>query len=293
MPPESTHSLPEPSSCRVVILGARGYLGQRFRMLYPAAAAPSVDIADPASVRLMLAELRPAVVINCAGRCGTPNVDWCEDHKAETVRSNVTGPLVLLEECARKGAFLVHMSSGCIYSGDNGGRGWREDDPPNFAGSFYSRTKAWADQILREFPVLSLRLRMPFDGSTNDRNLIVKLRRYKRVLTEPNSLTCLPDFLEAAALLIERRATGVVNIVNPGVISPFEVMKLYREIVDPRHEFAPLPAERMGEVARAGRSNCMLDTSRLRREGIELRPVRDAVASSLHELAGRLAGRQA
>jgi dTDP-4-dehydrorhamnose reductase len=274
---------------KVMIFGPRGYLGQQFRTIYPDAATPALDIADARAVRDALEGHRPDVVINCAGRCGTPNVDWCEDHKQETVHANVLGPLVLLEECARRGAFLVHLSSGCIYSGDNGGAGFTEADPPNFAGSFYSRSKAWADQILMEFPVLALRLRMPFDGSTSDRNLIMKLRKYRRVLTTPNSLTHLPDFLRAADALIRQRATGVYNVVNPGAISPFEVMTMYRELVDPAHEFEPLQEDRLGEVVKAGRSNCLLSIDRLEERGIEMPPVRRAVEAALRSLGKALA----
>src|SRR5262249_12370912 len=99
-----------------------GYLGQAFHGLYPEAVTPRLDIADAAAVRRAMEQHEPEVVINCAGRCGAPNVDWCEDHKAETLHSNLLGPLVLLEECACRGAYLVHLGSGCIYSGDNGGR---------------------------------------------------------------------------------------------------------------------------------------------------------------------------
>ena len=274
---------------RVLLLGSRGFLGQQFLELYPDAATPRIDIADPVQVRKALREHQPEVVVNCAGRCGSPNVDWCEDHKAETLHSNVTGPLVLLEECEAQKAFLVHISSGCIYSGDNGGKGFGEDDAPNFAGSFYSRTKAWADQIFREFPALTLRLRMPFDDSLNDRNLLMKIRRYQRVLTTPNSLTCLPDFMRAANRLIDLRATGIFNVVNPGMISPYEVMSMYRDIIDPAHTFEPLSEQQLGDVARAGRSNCILDTTKLENEGIFLPLVRDAVEEALRSLAPKLA----
>jgi dTDP-4-dehydrorhamnose reductase len=277
------------SQPHVLIFGSRGYLGQAFRRLYPQAVAPEADVADPTAVRRILGEQRPEVVINCAGRCGSPNVDWCEDHKQETLRSNVLGPLVLLEETTRAGAYFVHLSSGCVYTGDNGGSGFAEDDPPNFAGSFYSRTKAWSEQTLRELPVLQLRLRMPFDGSTSERNLLMKLRRYSRVLTEMNSLTHLPDFLSAAERLIQKRALGVYNVVNPGAISPCELMQMYREIVDPAHAFEPLATDRLGEVVRAGRSSCLLNTARLEAEGIRLPPVRQAAESALRTLARELA----
>ena len=93
---------------------------------------------------------------------------------------------------------------------------------------------------------------------------------------------------DPAGRLIEQRAMGIFNIVNPGVIAPFEVMMMYKEIVDPEHEFAPLPAEDLGEVARAPRSNCILDTTRLEDHGIFLSPVRDAIDEALRSLAKRL-----
>ena len=273
-------------SPRVLILGSHGFMGRHFRALYPEAIAPRLDIADRAAVRAALMEHRPLIVINCAGKTGRPNVDWCETHPLETLHANVTGALVVLEEVHRRGAYLVHLSSGCIYEGDNGGKGYAEDDPPNFAGSFYARTKAWADQAMREFPVLTLRLRMPFDGSRSERNLIVKLARYPRVLTEQNSLTCIPDFLHAASRLIAARATGVWNVVNEGTISPFEIVTRYRERVDSNHTFEALPLSRLGEVARAGRSNCVLDTSRLKAAGLALPPVGEAIERALGELRG-------
>jgi 3,5-epimerase/4-reductase len=273
---------------KIMIFGARGYLGQYFLSLYPEAETPFIDIADGAAVAEVVDRVRPDVVINAAGKTGVPNIDWCEDHKLETVHSNLTGPLVLLEELGRRGIYWVQIASGCIYQGDNGGRGFAETDAPNFFGSFYSRTKAWLDQILKDFPVLTLRLRMPLDGTTQERNLLMKLRKYSRVLDVQNSLTYLPDFLAVAESLINRRAVGLYNIVNTGSISPFEIMQLYREIVDPVHRFSRLALEDLPEVAKAGRSNCILSTNKLAREGLVMPPVQDRVRKALLELRAAL-----
>ncbi len=270
----------------ILLLGARGYLGRQFLTAYPEAHTPSVDIADHKALEDAFEGYKPNIVINCAGKTGRPNVDWCEEHKLETIRSNVTGPLLLLDECLRRNVYLVHLSSGCIYSGDNGGRGFGEDDPPNFWGSFYARSKAWIDRMFHDFPVLNLRLRMPFDGSQSDRNLIVKLRKYARVLDMKNSLTYLPDFLRAAKELIHRRATGTFNVVNEGTISPYRIMELYKEMVDPAHSFERLTLDHLPEVVKAGRSNCTLNTQKLRSSGIAMRPVEDAVREALRLMAG-------
>lgn len=288
----------------VLLFGSRGYLGRKFLSMYPDAACPEADIADPQAVARALDEARPDVVINTAGKTGVPNVDWCEDHKRETLRSNVTGPLVLLEECAKRGIYWVHLGSGCIYEGEKGTKGkkgekgemeesgWTEDDEPNFTGSFYSRTKAMADRALRECcapidgkgDVLILRLRMPFDGTDHPRNLITKLRKFSRVLDVPNSITAIPDFLAAARTLIERRRTGIYHVVNDGAISLYRIMELYREIVDPAHTFERLLLGSLPQVVRAGRSNCILSTQKLKEEGIAVRPVEKAVREALLEM---------
>lgn len=267
---------------KVLIFGSKGYLGRLFVSVYGDAICPDTDIADSCMVAKVLDAERPDFVINCAGKTGRPNVDWCEDHKEETVRGNVTGPLVLLSECAKRSIYWVHIGSGCMYEGGED-RPFAENDAPNFMGSFYSKTKVWSDQVLQEFPVLLLRIRMPFDGSQDPRNLLTKIRGYTRVLDVKNSLTYLPDFLSCATQLIERRMTGPFNIVNPGAISPYEIMQRYQKIVDPNHKFERLDLSEMADVAKAPRSNCVLSTAKMEAAGIRIQNVDSAVKMALEQ----------
>ena len=96
-------------------------MGRHFLSLFPDALCPSIDIADMGAVDALFASEKPDFVINAAGKTGRPNVDWCEDHKLETLHANVTGPLVLAELCQKHDIYWMHLSSGCIYEGDNGG----------------------------------------------------------------------------------------------------------------------------------------------------------------------------
>jgi 3,5-epimerase/4-reductase len=270
----------------VVIFGSTGYLGEQFLSIYPHAVTPHIDIADRAAVGALLDAEKPDLVINCAGKTGRPNVDWCEDHKEETIHANVLGPLILNEECLKRSIYWVHMSSGCIYEGENGGAGYTEKDEPNFHGSFYSRSKIWSDQILSEFPVLILRIRMPFGNSLHPRSLITKISKYPKVLETENSLTYMPDFLIAARTLIERKRTGIYNVVNPGLMSPYRIMELYKEIIDPSHQIERLTIDHLGDVVKAGRSNCFLSAEKLEQEGIHPRPVEQAIREALIAIKG-------
>jgi dTDP-4-dehydrorhamnose reductase len=245
----------------------------------------NADIAEPEEVRKVLDEHKPDVIINAAGKTGRPNIDWCEDHKMETLRSNVTGPLILAEECAKRGVNYVHLSSGCIYTGDNGGKGFKEDDPANFTGSFYSRMKAQADNLLMEFEnILILRLRMPFDGSDSERSLINKLSKFKKVHDIENSITYIPDFVKATIRLIETKKSGIYNMVNPGITSPFHIMQIYKNIVDPNHDFELLPKQDLDSVSKAKRSNCVLNTYKLKKEGIDMLAVEKALEKACREM---------
>lgn len=258
---------------RVLLFGGTGYIGSTLlRRLYPDAVAPSskdISISDEPEVFRIMATVRPEVVINAAGFTGRPNIDECERHPDKTIQSNTIGPLVIAEACRQFKAYLVHLGSGCIFN-DEGlyhgpYHGYAEEDPPNFFGSLYSRSKIAADVLLSHMPnVLNLRLRMPFDGSWNERNLLVKLSKYPRALDVQNSMTSLDTLVDAIAELVDLRAEGTFHVVDDGTSSLFQLAKLYQEIVDPKHRFEHLELDSLGEVAKAGRSNCILSNAKLK-----------------------------
>jgi len=273
---------------RILIFGAAGYLGTHYSRYFAGSAGTAADIADRESVEESLDRHSPEVVLNCAGKTGRPTVDWCESHRAETLRSNVLGPVVLAEACRARRILLVHLSSGCLYEGANEGRGFSEADPPNFTGSFYVRSKTCAELLLQDFPVLILRPRMPFDDSLHPRGLIGKLVRYRRVLDTPNSLTYVPDLLAATRHLISVGQIGVFNVTNPGVTSPLDIMCRYRDVVDPKHVLEPLSAAELDRQVVARRSNCQLCTRKLEETGYRARPVTCAIDEALQQIRNQV-----
>ena len=262
------------------LIYGQGYLAKKFSAYFNAPMS-SLRITDTESLQQELLQKKPDVVINCAGKTGKPNVDWCEDHKPETIHGNITVPLLLVQACIHQNIPFVHLSSGCIYEGDNNGKGFSEHDAPNFFGSFYSRTKIIAEQALKELPVLILRLRMPLDSKPDERNIITKITAYSRIISIPNSITAIEDLLFAAKKLIEKKATGIYNVVNPGAITHQEILETYKHIINPNHTYSIIPLDQLHAVTKAQRSNCVLNTEKLQKEGIMLRPVHDAVKTSL------------
>ncbi len=266
---------------KILIFG-KGYIASKFKERFASDAQISeLRLEDYSSIREELLREKPDVVLNCAGKTGRPNVDWCEDHKMETLASNVIAPLLLARACEELNLYMVHIGSGCVYEGYREGQGYAEEDAPNFAGSYYSKTKAWSEEMLAEFSVLQLRLRMPFDSIPSERNFITKITKYSKVISVPNSISVLDDFLFAADALIQKRATGIYNVTNPGVITHQEILDLYRELVDPDYHYELFSVSEMEKITKAKRSNCGLSVDKLEREGIHLRPVHQAVRESL------------
>ncbi len=264
---------------KTIVLGP-GFLGTRIAAELRCILSHR-NALDISSLRSYLDKERPDVVINAVGKTGRPNIDWCEDHKEETMQSNVVAATNLCLESVKRGIYFVHLGSGCLYQGDNDGKGYGEEDKPNCHGQFYGRTKILAENILKEFPCLQLRLRMPIDDRPHPRNFVDKVKHYPRVINAQNSMTILPDMISALRLLIERRKTGIYNCVNPGAISAAEVMQMYKEIVDPGHNFEVFSVRALAKSARAKRCNCILNTDKLKAEGIEMPEIHQAVRDCL------------
>jgi 3,5-epimerase/4-reductase len=267
----------------IVIFGA-GFLGTRLADEIPAAVLSRADITDRDAVIRELRLHRASAAINCAGKTGKPNVDWCDAHPLETQRANVVGPLVLAEACAEVSAYLLHMGSGCIFYGPSPSPGgWREDDFAN-PSSFYSRTKYAADLVLSRLPNVGIaRLRMPIDGRPGARNLITKLASYKQIIDVENSVTVVDDLVGVVQALVSKRATGVFHATNPGTMRHRDLLRMYSELADPSHEYTLIGE---GELVARGlathaRSNCVLASPRLAELGIAMRPIdvalRDAI----------------
>jgi len=234
----------------------------------------------------MMAELdrvKPTHVLNAAGVTGRPNVDWCETHKLETVRTNVVGVLTLCDLCEERGIHMTNFATGCIFEYDathplGSGKGFKEEDKPNFVGSFYSFTKALVESLMVNYEhVLTLRVRMPITSDlASPRNFVFKIANYEKVVDVPNSMTVLDEMLPYSIEMAKRQLTGVYNFTNPGVISHNEVLGLYKQYVDPTYKWQNFTLEEQAKILAAPRSNNELDASKLKAQFPEMLSIKEA-----------------
>jgi len=236
-----------------------------------------------------LDKVKPAFVLNAAGLTGRPNVDWCEDNKEAVIRVNVVGTLGLIDACWQRGIHVTNYATGCIYEYDAehtiGGKGFTEVDRPNYFASYYSKTKAMAEELQVQYDnVLVLRLRMPISDDLHSRSFVTKITKYDRVVDVANSMTVLHDLLPLSLDMTARRLKGVYNFTNPGAISHNEVLTLYRDIVDPSFKWKNFSLEEQAKILKAGRSNNTLDATKLTTLYPEVPEIHEAMAGCFRRM---------
>ncbi len=269
--------------------GKTGWIGQKLIKIIN----QQEHIAIPAQSRLenrqdVIKEIqntKPNCIINAAGRTGTPNVDWCEAHKQETIRANIIGALNLADIAFQHDIHMINLGTGCIYEYDEkhpmySGKGYTEEDTPNFHGSFYSHTKVMLDNLLQSYPnVLNLRLRMPISDDLHPRNFIAKITKYEKVINIPNSMSILHDLLPLIPEMHKRKLTGNYNFTNPGTISHNEILDLYRKYIDQSFSYKNFTVEEQNQILKARRSNNELDSSKLLKEFPQILNIKDSIVN--------------
>lgn len=230
-----------------------------------------------------LLNIKPDYIINAAGITGRPNIDWCEDNKQATLRTNMIGTLNLFDLAYLHNIHVTNFGTGCIYKYDDAhpmgsGIGFTEEDAPNFEGSFYSKTKIMIDKLISVYPnVLNLRLRMPISSDLHHRSFITKIIGYQKVVNIPNSMSILDDLLPVSIEMTLRELKGNYNFTNPGVISHNEILALYRDYINPDFTWKNFTVEEQNAILKAERSNNELDVSKLLKEFPNIPPIQKSI----------------
>jgi dTDP-4-dehydrorhamnose reductase len=308
----------------IILLGSTGYMGQAFMHALVERGLPvyaptrqQLDYTNFEELHNCLKTMKPEFLINSAGYTGKPNVDACEQHKADTLQGNTIFPAMVGHACASLGIPFGHVSSGCIYSGakvvtgaetrverdltaphvrklldksPESIHGFTEEDEPNFTFrqppcSFYSGTKAMAEEALRVLPKNYIwRLRIPFDHINSPRNFLSKLQYYPKVYNNVNSLSHRGDFVRACLDLWQCKARyGIYNVTNPGYVSSAQVVAMIQKILKPARPFQFFTDDKefYDSAAKTPRSNCIMDISKMLKVGVKMRPVEEALDEAL------------
>lgn len=254
-----------------VLLIGKGYVGSKLNCVLNALNidntvinAATVNYHDVFELERYISSNKFNYVVNCAGFTGRPNVDQAEVEKELCWKLNVLVATNINKLCQRLQLPLIHISSGCIYTGYK--KEWSELDPPNFGmyhdtSSFYSKSKH-AYELNCNYG-LTIRVRMPFDGVKSERSYLSKILKYDNLVNFRNSKTYLPDLCNFIAHYIQYcdYTIDVLNFVNPEPLDTMEVIDIMKFMGHENRKWKFVEPYQLN--TKANRSNCILDITKL------------------------------
>lgn len=284
-----------------VFITGRGQLGAFYKDHFESFGAKVVaygselDVRNEEMVRVKVKEFGPDLVVHTAAKT---NIDWCEQHKLEAFDINTLGADTVGKVCQEENIYLLHISSGCVLESKSA-----EDAQAEFVVPsplcFYSWTKVWAEEMLSHrqrkygLKVLLLRPRQLLSAKVDPRNALTKMLTYTKFIDTPNSCTVVEDLMEVTDKLLNLEATGVYNVVNPGVTTPYEIATALKEIVKPEMNFMKISKQELNKMTLAERVDAVLNTKKLNDLGIRLKEIHERMREIMRELKNNMAGTDA
>ncbi|MHB2168526.1 family 1 glycosylhydrolase [Alsobacter sp. R-9] len=279
-----------PSTCRLVgspreilVVGAGGTLGQAFSRICNArgldhalVGRPDVDVADRASVDLVLRRVRPWAVVNATGYV---RADATADEEAACRRANTDGAAIVAEACAREGLPLLTFSSDLVFDGTRD-TPYTEDDAVSPA-TVYGRSKADAERLVAAAHPDALVIRTSAFFGPWDRYNLLGMALRDLAAGQPVELppaivspTYVPDLVHESLNLLIDGASGLWHLANGGRAS-------WEDVVREAARLAGIDAAGLRTRAGPARQTA-LDTVR----GRLLPPLESAIARFVHEAEG-------
>jgi dTDP-4-dehydrorhamnose reductase len=213
---------------RLLIAGAAGMLGQDVVIQarergheVTAVDLPELDITDAAAVSAMVADQRPAAIINCAA---WTDVDGAETHEDLALEINGHAPGKLAHAAGAHDALLVHVSTDYVFDG-TARRPYVESDEtaPQTA---YGRTKLAGEIAVASAGSQHAIVRTAWLFGPGGRNFVATMLRLagerEEVAVVADQVGC-PTYsghLAGALLEIaEHRSSGIQHVAGAGQCS--------------------------------------------------------------------------
>jgi dTDP-4-dehydrorhamnose reductase len=231
----------------IVVTGVSGQLGSAFRRRLGDGARyltrADLDLTDVASIRPVIEELRPAVVVSCAAYTA---VDRAEEDGEMARLVNATAVEELATVTKDIGARLVTFSTDYVFDGTKEGPYVETDEPHPI--NAYGRTKLEGERLALAANPQTLVIRTSWVLSGTHPNFAATMLQLVAagqvsVVDDQRGHPTLVDDLVAATLdAVEVGATGTLHITNRGTTTWFG---LAREIA----ELAGLDVDRVQRVS--------------------------------------------
>jgi dTDP-4-dehydrorhamnose reductase len=257
---------------KILFFGYKGWIGSQILELLNSndneIITTDIRVDNSKEIEDLIISTNPDRIICVIGRTYGDNINSIDylEQKGKlkiNINDNLYSPFILAFLSNKYNIHLTYMGTGCIFNGYD--KEYNENDEPDFFGSSYSIVKGFTDKIMHLYDnVLNVRIRMPISSDLDcNRNFINKIINYKKICNMRNSMTVLPDLLPLLIDMIIKKETGTINLVNPGSITHNEILEIYKENINPEHEWENMTIEEQNKLLLSERSNNILDTTKL------------------------------
>jgi len=281
---------------RYVILGAAGQLG---RDLGPRLAGEVIpltrelaDVTFPQTLRTALAELRPAVVLNCAAY---NFVDRAESEPEAAFAVNAWGVRNLANVCRDLDITLVHFSTDYVFGLESvRATPYAEQDLPGPLG-VYGLSKLAGEYIVRalvpkHFVIRTCGLYGAWGSGGKGGNFVetmLGLAGQGKPLRVVTDQVCTPsytiDIAVATAALIATGQHGLYHLTNSGACSWFDFAKSIFEQAELKVSVVPITSREFGAPAPRPAYSVLANAACARLGLAPPRPWQEALAAYLAE----------
>lgn len=274
---------------KVLILG-NGQIGNFYLNYFTdkgdvAEVAQGTDVRDAEQIAKAIDDFNPTVVINTAAKT---NLEWCGNNRLEAFDINVMGAATVAKVCDEKNVYLIHFSSGCIFSSIDGKDAKSESDLPN-PSSYYGWTKVWSEEMAtfersEDFKCLILRPRQPVSAQLSPKNMLVKMLTFSKFIDTANSGTVIEDLMDWTDQLIDKQATGVLHVANTGYTTPYNIGLMIKEHILPDLEPEKISKAELDKMTPNTRVDTVLDVAKLEGLGIKVKPYEERLGEVIKQL---------
>lgn len=234
---------------KVLLLG-KGQLGWELqRTLQPLGEVvafdyPEVNMADEGSIRTVVREHRPNVIINATAYTAVDKAE-SDSEIGIAYAVNATGPGILAEEARSINALVVHYSTDYVFDGTKGST-YTEEDTPNPL-NVYGKSKLAGEQAIQQVGGTYIILRTAWVYSMSAASFVGKVLQWSRqnetlkvVSDQVSNPTWARGLAETTALMLARPGLGVkvglYHLAGHGHASRFEWAQRIVENDPKRHE---------------------------------------------------------
>ena len=237
-----------------------------------------VDVRSRSALERVFATHQFDAVVHAAG---IANVDYSEQHVAESTESNLGGTRNIAELCAASGTRLVYVSTNAVFDGTNAP--YRESDRVTPVNA-YGRIKVACERVVQE---------------TLNRPAIVRpilMYGWPHLMGRLNPVTWVVDALERGETLhvvddvyenplyninaaqaiwaiLGTDVSGIVHLAGPDIINRYEFARMTARIFElDESRIQAVPSEFFPQIAPRPR-NTSLVTARMESLGVQPSPI--------------------